>query len=278
MNKFNLIKNLTLIVQGAIVGTGAILPGVSGGVLCVAFGIYKPMMELLSQPRKAFKEHYKLFIPFLIGWVLGFTMLAKVVELIFSLCAPAALMLFFGLICGTIPELIKDSELQGVGKSWTPFIASLSFSYVVFSVLEQTITSTVTPSIFSYVICGLVWGLSLIVPGLSSSSLLIYMGLYEPMTAGIAAFDFSIILPLLCGLLITVLSLARFVNRLFQKQYALISRIILGIVISSSLKIVPSKFDGVEIFLLSIACFAVGFCFVLLLSVINKKQNDKSKE
>ena len=41
------LKSLLLAIQGAIVGTGAILPGVSGGVLCVAFGIYEPMMALL---------------------------------------------------------------------------------------------------------------------------------------------------------------------------------------------------------------------------------------
>ena len=45
-----LFKSLILALQGAIVGTGAILPGVSGGVLLVAFGIYEPMMALLSHP------------------------------------------------------------------------------------------------------------------------------------------------------------------------------------------------------------------------------------
>jgi len=35
-------------IQGAIVGVGAILPGISGGVLCVAFGICEPMMALLT--------------------------------------------------------------------------------------------------------------------------------------------------------------------------------------------------------------------------------------
>ena len=49
-----LAKSLILAVQGAIVGTGAILPGVSGGVLLVAFGIYEPMMALLSHPKKSF--------------------------------------------------------------------------------------------------------------------------------------------------------------------------------------------------------------------------------
>ena len=55
-----IVKNILYLIQGAIVGIGAILPGVSGGVLCVAFGAYEPMMELLTHPRQAFKKHYKI--------------------------------------------------------------------------------------------------------------------------------------------------------------------------------------------------------------------------
>ena len=32
------------VLQGALIGLGAVLPGISGGVLCVVFGIYKPVM------------------------------------------------------------------------------------------------------------------------------------------------------------------------------------------------------------------------------------------
>ena len=98
-------KSILYAIQGAIVGVGAILPGVSGGVLCVAFGIYEPMMELFTHPIKSIKAHYKMFIPFLIGCALGFILLAKVVEIFFSSFPTIALMLFFGLICGTLPEL-----------------------------------------------------------------------------------------------------------------------------------------------------------------------------
>ena len=35
---------LILCCQGAIVGMGAVLPGVSGGVFYLAFGVYEPMM------------------------------------------------------------------------------------------------------------------------------------------------------------------------------------------------------------------------------------------
>lgn len=275
MNNILNIKNLILLLQGIIVGTGAILPGISGGVLCVAFGIYEPMMVLLSNPKQAFKEYYKMFIPFLIGWVLGFTLLANVVEVLFSISSSIALMLFFGLICGTLPELIKKSERSNVNTSWTSFVIALAIFYFLFGILEKSDMGINNISIWSYVICGIVWGLSMIIPGLSSSSLLIYMGLYEPMTSGIASFNLAVIIPLIIGLMITVLSFARIVNLLFEKHYALVSRIILGIVIASSLKIVPVNFDSTSTFIISLICFIIGFIIARYMDMLSNKQKSK---
>ena len=275
MKNNKLLKSVILALQGAIVGTGAILPGVSGGVLLVAFGIYEPMMALISHPGKSFKTYYKMFIPFLIGWLLGFTLLARAVEAMFAASASVALMLFFGLICGTIPELIKESERSDAKQSWTLFVVTLALAYFLFNILEQGVTGSVQVNTMSFVICGLVWGLSLIIPGLSSSSVLLYMGLYEPMTAGIAALDFGVILPLLLGLLITVLSLARFVNALYEKHYAVVSRFILGFVVASSLKIVPASFESPGSLVFSLLCFGAGFAIARGMDCArNKQQQD----
>ena len=70
----NLIQSIIYAIQGAIIGVGAILPGVSGGVLCVAFGLFEPLMEFLTNPKKSLKENYKMFIPFFVGWGLGFVL------------------------------------------------------------------------------------------------------------------------------------------------------------------------------------------------------------
>ena len=78
-----ILKYVLYLIQGALVGVGAILPGVSGGVMCVAFGVYEPMMALMTHPRKTWRQHAGMFIPFVIGWVLGFVLLAKAVELLF---------------------------------------------------------------------------------------------------------------------------------------------------------------------------------------------------
>lgn len=259
MKQNKILRNVLYALQGALVGVGAILPGVSGGVLCVAFGIYEPMMELFTHPIKSFKKHYRLFIPFVIGWFLGFLLLAKAVELLFEAAPTVALMLFFGLICGTLPALFKAAEQSDTRKSWTPFIVALALAYLFFHILENSVSTTIPTSFWSYLLCGLVWGLSLIIPGLSSSSVLIYLGLYEPMTAGIGNFNLGVLLPLILGVAVTVLSLARLVSKLFDKHYAFISRVVLGFVIASSIKIIPSDFKDPLTLLLSLACFGLGF-------------------
>lgn len=268
-----ILKNLLYIIQGAIVGVGAILPGVSGGVLCVAFGIYEPMMELLTRPVQAIKKHYKMFIPVGIGWGGGFVLLAKVVEWFFGISAPAALLLFFGLICGTLPQLFKSSELSDSKKSWTPFILSLALAYLLLHFLENGTSITVEPSFWVYLMCGGIWGLSLIIPGLSSSSFLIYLGIYEPMTAALGALELSAVIPMMVGILVTAVTFARLVSMLYKKHYAVVSRIVLGFVIASSLKILPSEFKGPWELVISLACFAAGFAVALGMDKAQAKQN-----
>ena len=63
------------------------------------------------------------------------------------------------------------------------------------------------------------WGLSLIVPGLSSSTVLMCLGLFNPLTEGISNFDFSVLVPFIIGIAATALALARLVYMLFKKHY-----------------------------------------------------------
>lgn len=259
-------------LQGAIVGVGAILPGVSGGVLCVAFGIFEPLMEFLTRPKDSLKNNYHVFLPFFAGWALGFVLLAKVVEVFFSFAPDVAIFLFFGLVCGTMPDLFKKSEEADRKMSWMPFVISLSISYILFHIIEGGEAIVLPANFLSFIFCGFMWGISLIVPGLSSSTVLIYLGLYIPLTEGIGSFDFAVLIPFAIGIVATVLLLAKFVNMLFKKHYALISRIILGFVISSSLKTLPYDFTSVWSMVISVICFAVGFLAATLMERAEQKQ------
>ena len=58
--------------QGVLIGMGGILPGVSGALLAVLFGVYRPMMEVLSHPRRALGQYWRLFLPLALGAAVGF--------------------------------------------------------------------------------------------------------------------------------------------------------------------------------------------------------------
>lgn len=262
-------------VKGAIVGTGAILPGVSGGVLLVVFGIYRPLMALLSHPVRSFKIYYKLFIPFIIGWLLGFVLLARVVELLFETSSTIAISLFAGLICGTLPQLFKSAAGSGEdkGRGYIGFTVSLVVIYALLSYLSTGASSSIAPNIYWYFFCGATWGLSLVIPGLSSSSLLIFLGLYQPMTAGIANMDFAVMLPLLLGLIATVACTSRLVNSLYEKHFCIMSRTILGVVTAATLLIIPTSFASALDALICVACFAAGFIIARIMDIYHDKLN-----
>ena len=254
-----ILKYLLYLIQGALVGVGAILPGVSGGVMCVAFGVYEPMMELMTHPLRTWRSHLRMFVPFGIGWIVGFILLARAVELLFSAYAVIALMLFFGLIGGTLPELLRESEVREPNRSWTPFVLSLSLAYLFFHLLENGVSVEIPPSFAAFLFCGVLWGFSMIIPGFTSSSVLICLGLYEPMTAGIGAMDPAVLIPMLLGIGVTALSAARLIHMLFHKHYAVTLRIVLGFVVASSLKILPDSLGNIPTAVISLLCLLGGF-------------------
>ena len=251
---------LLRVIHGALIGAGAILPGISGGVLCVLFGIYRPMMALLAHPIKTFRIYYKLFIPVLLGWAVGFFALAGLVNLLLEVSSAIAVSLFIGLIVGMIPSLYRDAGKYGHRK--TGYLSMFLSFVVLFGFLlylQQGVRIDIEGNAWWFFFCGIIWGLSLVVPGLSSSSILIFMGLYQEMTAGISRFDLGVLIPLVLGILCTALLSARFVNRLFERHHTIAYHAILGIVIASTLLIVPLEFKDATEVLLSIVCAILGF-------------------
>ena len=264
-------KSLLLFLQGALIGTGAILPGISGGVLCVAFGIYEPMMNFLSHPFRSFKQDCRLLLPVLAGGGIGFVLLAKAAEGLLSVSAVAAMFLFCGLICGTVPDLIHKSVSSDAKKGWSAFIITLIVSFVFFHTLSGTMEGNLEANTGWYVFCGAIWGLSMVVPGLSSSSILLFMGLYQPMAEGIGNLDYRVLLPLLAGFIVTIGITAKIISHLLERHYAVLSKVILGFVITSVLMITPTSFANINQLLIGAACFAGGFIMARWMDICRTK-------
>lgn len=260
------------VLQGMLIGVGAVLPGISGGVLCVVFGIYKPVMELLSSPLKKFKTHVPKLLPVIVGAALGFLGVAKVLAFFLEKYPDQSVCLFVGLIGGMLPSLLREAGEQGRTKgSWIS--AGVAFVLVLSLLLSLNVLSvTILPSFGWYLFCGFCMALSIIAPGMSFSTLLMPLGLYTPLVDGIGSLDFQVLLPAGIGAVVTILCLAKAIDALFTHFYNLAFHAIVGIVVAATLVIIPfgSFTAGIGVAAANVVCIVVGVVAALALDKFNQ--------
>ena len=209
-NKNIVLQAFLWVIQGFIVGIGAILPGVSGGTLCYAFGIYDQILDVLTNPFKGLKKHWFMLIFVVLGGGLGFVGFAGITNWLLQLNEAVVLCVFVGLIAGTLPDIWKDAGKVGRGKgSYVALAVSFVAISAVFYLFKTVWHLTIQPNTVGWVLCGLLWGLSFIIPGFSSSTLLLFFGIYEKMSEGISTLNFSVLIPLGCAMLATLLLFSR---------------------------------------------------------------------
>ncbi len=270
---FSLSRFVIKILQGALIGLGAVLPGISGGVLCVVFGIYKTIMEFLADPFRKFKTHVPKLIPIGIGGVIGFMGIAKILSVLLERYPAPSVCLFVGLITGMLPSLFREAGEEGRNKN--SYISLVIAMIIVFALLIslQIFSVQITPSFVWYLFCGFCLALSVIAPGMSFSTLLMPLGLYEPFVAGIGNLDFSVLIPGGIGALATIILFARAVDTLFKKHYSVSFHAIVGVVIAATIMIIPFASFTVSFVscAVNVICLAVGIVSALLLDKFNQK-------
>ena len=263
---------------GVLIGAGAILPGVSGGVLAVVFDIYRPLMETLTHPRAAIPRYWKWFIPLGLGWCLGFLGFAKGIAAAIDVSSTVTTWLFIGLIVGTVPSLFRETGKEGrsIG-SWVSMAVCAGAIFFSLFYVGKVICVTVEPNFWWYNFCGALWGMSLVIPGLTSSSVMMALGLYQPMLEGLARLDFLVLSACLPGMVLTILLLARLVSWFFRKHYSIAFHGIFGIVLASTLVIIPTSYVGAWEIVLSAVCCIGGFLLAYFMARLDRRIQENGR-
>lgn len=259
-NNGSVLTLLRDLLCGGLIGAGAILPGVSGGVLAIILGIYEPLMELITNPRQGLRQHGARFVPVILGMGIGFLVFAKGVLAFFHLSYTVAVWAFIGLILGTMPALFREAGACGRGaKGWGSMALCGMLMFAVLYYVSHVAAIQVTPDFWWHCFCGVLLGVGIIIPGLSTSGVLMAMGLYEPMLEALSGLDWGVLLIYGPSLMLTILLLARWVRWMFQKCYTVAHHGIIGIVVASTLTIIPLEYSNTREIVLSAICCAAGF-------------------
>lgn len=253
------------LVCGLVMGVGGVLPGVSGGILAISLGVYEKMMLAIGNFFQNVKANIRFLFPLAIGGGIGILLTSNVLSIVIERYEIQLLSLFAGLVLGSLPELYAEVKRSTERIRWKHVLAAvLGLAFVLlFALGESSVAQnneTTVLSIPGALAAGAVLSVGTVIPGISSSFILVYLGLYPAVIASISGvMDFSSlasggvaaalarlsssILPLLimaAAFAVVSLVIIKGVNRALKRHHALSYAAVIGFVVGSVALVIPS--------------------------------------
>jgi len=219
---------LNVALCGAACGTAMILPGVSGGTLAVLLNIYDDLIYAISNLTKQFKQSFLFLLPFGLGAVLAFGVMYFPLKFALEHAPLPTIMLFVGLMLGSLPSLIKDSLKNGwktldVLSLLIPFAVVIGVCFIPGIASVDLSESMQVGTYFALFAIGVLSSCALVIPGISGSMLLMILGFYQPILNTISLISTSPLHSILVlgifavGLVIGFFTIAKIMQLMIEK-------------------------------------------------------------
>lgn len=273
-----MIKN---ILKGAVIGIANIIPGVSGGTMAVAMGIYDTLIHSLTHLFKEFKKSVMTLLPILLGAVIGIIGLSFLIEKMFNWIPMQTNLLFIGLILGGLPAMVVKVKDEKIKPGY--IVACLIFFLIVVGSAAlgsaEGKSADLSMSFFNIVKLfgvGVVASATMVIPGVSGSMMLMLMGYYNPLIETVNAFirsliafdmegiwaGFCVLCPAGIGVVLGIFLIAKLIEIVFEKFPFYAYWAIIGLIVASPFAIVLlGTFGNITVIhvLTSVVTFALGF-------------------
>jgi putative membrane protein len=234
--------------KGALIGTGFILPGVSGGALAAIFGLYQRIISFIAHFTKDFVKNVLFFIPVGLGALFGMFLLARPLSFFLENYEAQVIWGFIGCIIGTLPSLWKEAGKEGrVKRHYVVLVLTMVIGFCLLFAAKMFLKAQIPLNFVTWIFAGFLIAIGILVPGMSPSNFLVYLGMYKPMIDAFKTMDFLVLIPLFIGVVVCLFSLSALVDMLLRKIYADLFHFVVGIVIASTFMIVPLNYNYVSI-------------------------------
>lgn len=269
------------ILQGMVVGIANIIPGVSGGTMMVAMGLYDKLIHAITHLKSEFKESLKLLIPIFVGAGIAIVALSRLFEFLLETYPVPTNFAFCGLIAGSLPFIFK--KVKGYTVTVGKIIPFLVFFGIVILMAVMGETSGNAADVSFGIInvvklfgVGVIAAATMVVPGVSGSMMLMLLGYYDVIIETIndcidalLKFDIAEILrtvgvlaPFGIGVVIGIFVIAKIVEFIFSKAEIHAYYGIIGLILASPIAILmKTDWSGISVvmIIISIVTFAAGW-------------------
>ena len=249
------------IIKGIFIGAGAIVPGVSSGVLCVIFGIYEKLLDAVLNFFKDIKQNIKFLFPIALGVGIGVLLFSNMLNYFLYEFPIQTKSIFIGLIIGTIPSLIKEVNEKEKFKPQNVIFLLIALAIGIITVVLEnrmhSITNLDNISIMYLVMCGAIMSVGIVVPGVSSTIILMLLGVYSVYLQSVDNLYLPVLIPLGIGLILGSIIVMKLTKKLLEKYYAQTFYSIIGFTIGSIFVLLPQGMSLLEI-ILCVLCIILG--------------------
>ncbi|MBE5884049.1 MAG: DUF368 domain-containing protein [Lachnospiraceae bacterium] len=275
------------ILKGMVIGIANIVPGVSGGTMMVAMGIYDKLIHCITHLFSEFKKSFLFLLPIAIGMGVAVVASAFGLEYLFGNFPIQTNLLFIGLIVGGLPAIWKN--VKGNSIKVGHIIAGLLFFALVvgMAVLGETEGNAADLSfnlinVLKLLGVGIIASATMVIPGVSGSMVLLLIGYYNPILSAITdfisalvAFDMDGILqgigvlaPFGIGVVVGIFAIAKLIEIIFEKFPLYAYWAIIGLIVASPIAIIAmGSFPAITVVSAITGVLALGVGFVIAMKL-----------
>ncbi|MBB2181471.1 DUF368 domain-containing protein [Lachnospiraceae bacterium MD1] len=284
--KANLKNNLLLIIKGFIIGSSMSVPGVSGGTMAIILGIYDKLISSISNFLKDIKGNILFLFKVCLGAGVGIGTLSFLIKWLLEKFPLPISFFFLGAVIGGIPALYKKTKATSLKiSSGVYFLLGLLIVISIGFIPVGNIDVTTGSGIGYYImllVTGIIIALALVLPGISTSHMLLVLGMYDAMITAITEFNIVYIgilgIATLIGVFLITKPLEWTMNKFPHQTYCMIIGFVLGstseIFREKILPSIPANADvkwWILSVIMSVAAFILG-CYAI--GSLSKYSND----
>ncbi len=276
----NIKDKIILGFKGFLIGLANIIPGVSGGTMAVSFGIYEEIIEIASNIFKNFKKNMAFILPIGIGAVIAIALLSNVITICLDKYQVATPLLFVGLILGGLPAIVKNIGKK-ITKPTNLIVFSITILFMLFIYLgikdakDVDFTNVDAIGYIILFIVGAIAAITMVVPGISGSFVLMLIGYYKPIVKTVSDLthfnnvihNLCILIPFVFGVLFGIVSVSKLIKYCLKKYPEQTYSSIVAFVLSSVVLIIYPLLNVSA----SITELIVGIVLLLMGSILTYK-------
>ena len=259
-----------LVMKGFIIGIAKIIPGVSGSLVAFNLGLYERGIEAISNFFKNTKSNMIFLLNVGIGIIFSIIIGSKIIDCLLLKFYFPTMLLFIGLLIGTIPDLFKKANIK-TKNEWFYFII-IFILMIIFTTLKENNNYIYIDNLKNnlYVILiGFIDALTMIIPGISGTATFMIIGCYEFFLSIFANLtninniveNIKIIILFSVGLFLGIIIITKLMSYLLNNKKDIIYPIITSFSVSSivflMLQVLNTKIKLIEL-LIGIILFILG--------------------